>query len=244
MSAGVGTVDAGELAVKYGPKAPKGTPRAGVLHGHGAGGDATSAISNYGLQGAIARRLAMLGCVGLSTDLGGEQTWANNTAMARMTSGYNYLTATMGAPSPVVLAGGSMGGLNVLAWAAANRSKVSCVVAQLPVLNVTDIHTNNRGGLTSTINTAWSPSGWSEAANGATRNPTTLAAAGAFAGLPILLFYGDSDTLCTPAQVAAFAASVPTCQTISVPGDHAETTLRKVATDYAGTIASFVSAHI
>ncbi|WP_187365208.1 hypothetical protein [Cellulosimicrobium cellulans] len=46
-----------------------------------------------------------------------------------------------------------------------------------------------------------------------------------------------------PAQATAFAAAVPSCTAIPVTGGHEETTLRRVATDHAGTIAEFVAAH-
>lgn len=235
-------VTTGEVGIVMRPKTPDASPQTGWLYVHGAGGSALSAISDYGMQGRVGARLALDGRIGLSTDMGGAQTWANDTAMTAMTAAYTYLTGTLGARSgKVALVAGSMGGLNSLVWAAANRSKVACVVLQLPVINVSDIH-QNAPGYGAIIDAAWPPSGWSQAVQGPTRNPITLAAAGAFDGLPILMFYGTSDTLCTPTQALIFDSLVSSCTAVPVDGGHDEPTLRLCAAQ-EDMIRSFVQQH-
>lgn len=200
----IGTVNAGEAAALIRPKYPQ-PGAAGFLYCHGAGGSAHSALSDYGEQGRLSARLTRAGLIGLSTDLGGAQTWANDLAMARMTAAHTYLTGSMGASpaAPVTLISGSMGAANAFAWAAAHPALVAGIVAMLPVASIDDIHANNRGGLTSTIDGAH-PGGWTPAI-AATRDGLALAQSGALSGIPILAYYGTTDTLCIPSVALALA---------------------------------------
>ena len=117
-----------------------------------------------------------------------------------------------------------MGGQVSLNWAAANRDKVSCLVSVIPVVDPNDIVVNNRSGYAGLVNAAYQ-GGWSQATYGSTYNPLTLAQAGRFAGLPMLLFYGTTDALCVPAQTQAFAtAAGPSCTLVPVTGGHALST--------------------
>ena len=201
----IGTVNPTEQTIvmqaKYGTPSPR-----GFLYCHGAGGSAQSAISDYGNQGQLCDRLTRDGLVGLATDLGGEQTWANDTAMSRTTDARTYLNGTLGATGKTVLIGGSMGGAGALVWASRNPTLVACVVVIIPVVDITDIHANNRAGLAPLIDGAYS-GGWSQATYGAAHNPLTMARDGAFDGIPILGFYGTTDTLCVPEAAQQFAVA-------------------------------------
>ena len=237
----VGAVAAGEGALEIRPKFPPVSARRGTMFVHGAGSDATYCIAPYGKQSTTTGRIVETGTVAFSGDIGGTTTWGNATAMARMSSAYTYLQGRTGvAPGPVALVSGSMGGLTSLNWAAQNRDKVACVVTVIPVINPNDIVVNNRDGYAASVNSAYA-GGWSQATYGSTYNPLTLAQAGKFAGLPILIFYGLTDTLCVPAQAEAFAAAVGSTVTlVPLPTGHEEATYASVDADRA---AAFVAAY-
>ncbi len=204
----LGTIGAapGESSVVIRPKYPPTTPKPGVMFVHGAGSDSTYCISPLASQAQLTRKVAAAGFHGFSHDNGGVATWGNDTAISRLTAGRTHLQSALPVKAgKVALVAASMGGLNALAWAGANPAQVSCIVAVIPVIDVTDIHANNRSGYAASINSAYA-GGWSEATYGATHNPLTMARAGLYAGIPMLLFYGLTDTLCIPAKTEQFAA--------------------------------------
>lgn len=168
----------------------------------------------------------------------GGNTWGNDTAMSRITEAVAYGRANLGAsPSPVVLVGLSMGGCNVLNWAKRNRADTACVVGVVPVSDVSDIHTNNRSGLTAQINAAHST--WTEAAHGAARNPATFAATD-LAGLHYQAWGATSDTSCLPATVSAVCTAIGGTATYTeVAGDH-NSGIGAITTS---TVTSFIGAH-
>lgn len=172
----------------------------GVIYCHGAGGSATNCrdytnIGELHLINAIAQQFPVL-CV----DAGGAQAWGNATAVARVGDAVTYLQGTLGAKSgTVLLVGASMGALTASNYAKANPSKVGCVVGIIPVVDLNDMVTNNRGGLAANINTAYGT--YSEATHGATYNPATYAASFT---TPTRLFYASDDTTAIPGAVTAF----------------------------------------
>lgn len=201
----LGTVAAGELDLTIDPKYPPTPKQQGVMFIHGAGSNATYCISPLGNQDTLTRLIAVDGYSARSGDIGGPQTWGNPTAMSRITSMYNALQSSgKVATGKVALVSASMGGLSSMNWAAANPDKVSCIVSVIPVCNVTDIRNNNRDGYGSLIDAAY-PGGWSEATYGENYNPYTYSQMGKLAGIPILFFYGEVDTLCLPEFPVAMA---------------------------------------
>lgn len=200
-------VVAGEKHVIIEPKFRPQTPAPGIMFVHGAGSDAFYSVVPTGMQSTMTNTLVDgSGGLAISHDLGGTTTWGNATALSRMTSAYNHLQSLPGvAPGPVWLISGSMGCHTSLNWAAQNKTKVAGVISVIPVINPTDIVTNNRMGYAASVNSAYS-GGWSEATYGAVYNPQTLATAGKLTGIPMLFFYGTTDALCVPAQTEAFAA--------------------------------------
>lgn len=237
LVSGTGT----ESSVRIYPKYRPATPRKGVMFVHGAGSDSTYCISPLGSQAQLTRKVAAAGFCGFAHDNGGVATWGNDTAISRLSAGKTYMQANMPVGSgKVALVSASMGGLNALAWAAANPTLVSCIVSVIPVIDVTDIHTNNRAGYAGSINSAYS-GGWSEATYGATHNPLTMAAAGKYAGIPILFFYGATDTLCLPSKTEQFASTVGSNVTlVSIPTGHDFATYDAVNHDM---IVSFLNQH-
>jgi len=207
----VGTVTASEGALLIRPKIPTSPARRGVISVHGAGSGATHCIQPYGKQSTQTNAVTDAGFTIFSGDVGGD-TWGNATGMARMTAAYNYLQGVAGVtPGKVALISGSMGGLISLNWAAANPTLVSAIVSCIPVINPNDIVTNNRALLGSNyaplVNAAYGGA-YSESVYGAACNPRTIATTTArLQGIPMLFFYGLTDTLCVPAEIVAFAAS-------------------------------------
>ncbi len=216
----VGTVSSGDGALLWAPKFKPALPKFGVLHAHGAGGYAQNAIDPTGLQSSLYGGVVNDGSVLFAGDYGGPANWGASNAMVRMTAAYNYLqTQPNVKPGKVVLMGGSMGALCCLNWAAANPDKVACVVGIIPVINLNDIVVNNRGGYGAEASAAYGT--WSESTYGATYNPKTMAGLGKYNGLPILLFYGTTDTLCIPAETQAFGSLVGLNATlVPVAGGH------------------------
>lgn len=219
----VGNVSPGEGSVEVYPKYPKAAgTQVGVMHVHGAGGNGVQAITPEGKTEGMTRLIAAAGQPTLASDWGGPDTWGNATAVARIGTGRSFLQASMGAKSgKVSFTNGSMGAATTLNWAGANPTLVASIVMIIPVINVTDIHTNNRGGYAGAINAAYGGA-YSEATYGALYNPFTQAQAGKYAGIPMLCFYGTSDALCLPTWVTQMAA-LPGMNMTLVPMDDGHT---------------------
>jgi pimeloyl-ACP methyl ester carboxylesterase len=157
----------------------------------------------------------------VAADAGGPQTWGNQAAIDGAQRSYVKVQTMPGTkPGKVFLIGASMGGLTALNWAAANPDKVAGIVLIIPVINVNDVKINNRGGYASLVNAAHGGN-YDETTQGATKNPATMKHAGKFAGIPILLYYGLTDTVCVPAEAEAFASVVgPNVETVALNSGH------------------------
>lgn len=236
----IGALVSGEGGMVIRPKlTPPGTTKPGILYLHGAGDTGTSWWSVPQRQ-AIMTYLANAGYVVVSSDLGGTETWDNDTAMSAISTAYTALQAMSGVtPGQIVLFGQSMGALNALGWARYNRAKVLAVIGVIPVVNLTDCHDNR--GFGSLIDAAYPPSGYSEAVYGLKHNPNTMAVNGSFTNTPIQLWQGDTDTTAPPSVEAIFAAAVgASCTTISLSGGHSDTTVGEV--DPAAVLSFIVAA--
>ena len=237
---GANDIASGETYIVVRPKNFKAAKRA-ILYVHGVeASDGSVAWQQYAERRALFNGLVDAGHVLLSCTHGGNSTWGNSTVMSRITAAKNFLLALPGvSATKVALLGTSMGGLASLNWAAANPLVASCVVGIIPAVNLTDVHTNNRGGFTSAINTAYGGT-YSEASNGATNNPATIAAAGGFAGFPIQLWYGNSDTIVVPSTVTGFDAAVgASCEANVMSGGHSEAIVSQVS---LSSVLSFIAA--
>lgn len=200
----IGDVVSGELSYRLRPKINAVSKR-GVMYCHGAGSNGSDIIDPYGKQGIIMQKIAADGYNSISGMHGGMQTWGNASALNAMTASYNDLQVTPGTtPGKVALISASMGGLAAFNWAAANPTKVSCIVATIPVINLTDIKVNNRTGYAFLVDAAYGGT-YTEAGFGAIYNPQTLATANKLANIPTLIFYGTTDTTCIPSETIAFA---------------------------------------
>jgi len=212
----------------------------GVIYCHGALNTCRQMVDGVTYPNTKALFLAIVAAgyplLGITTG----DTWGNDTAMTRIDAAKTYLQSTVGAKAgAVALTGGSMGGCNALNWAKRNLASTACVVGYVPVSNISDIHTNNRGGLTSNINSAYGT--WSEASYGAARNPVTFAAAGDLAGLNYLAFGATSDAVCLPATVEAVCTSIGgTATYTAVSGGHSDAAIGNMP---SADVISFLDAH-
>lgn len=218
---GTGVVTSGESHLALTPPtwAADGS-KMGIIYMHGATQTEAQMVdgANYGPLKITLRALAVAGYPIIGVYAAGD-AWGNATAKSRIDDAKTYLQGTMGAKAGKIgIIGGSMGGLTALNWAKSNLSSVACAVGLVPVSDVTDMHTNNRGGLTASINTAYST--WSEATYGATYNPHTYAA-GSLTGLRYKAWYGLTDTTVIPATVTDVVTAIgATASSQSLAGDH------------------------
>lgn len=206
----------------------------GVIFVHGAGEGALSWMS-ISLRIPIFKSLAGAGFTVLATDLGGPQTWGNDSSQAGIMSSYNYLQTLPDVLSgPVFLLGQSMGGLASFIWAANNKDKVLALSTILPVTNLENVHA--RGDYhTDLINAAYGVA-YNEASMGAKRNPIKLAQAGSLSGVKAQIWYGLGDTLCRPVDATTLGGLLTRPSMRPVPGGHTEETTGNIQGD---AIASF-----
>lgn len=212
----------------------------GLVYCHGATRGPEQIIDGvtYGALKAILNAAVLAGYPILAVSTG--DTWGNDTGMARIDAAKTYLQGAMGAKAGAVgLIGASMGGCTALNWAKRNLAATACVVGIMPVSDVSDIHTNNRGTLAASINAAYGGA-WVEATHGAARNPATFAAAGDLAGLKYQAWGGASDAICLPATVSAVVTSIGGTATYTeVAGDHNSA----VANITPATVVAFLDAN-
>lgn len=209
---GSGRYAASEQDVFVASQAGLGAGVRGVLYFHGAGGSATNCrdyanIGELHLINALAEVFPVL-----SIDAGGTQNWGNATGVARAGDGRTHLQGTRAAKAGTVLVvGASMGAVTALNYAKANPTHVAAVVGLIPCVDLNDMVTNDRGGLASNINTAYST--YSEATHGPTSNPANYAAS---LSVPTQLYYASDDTTAIPGAVTAFDTACASATAISV----------------------------
>lgn len=212
-SIGSGRVHASESDLWCTPHNFSAGEKMGLLYCHGGGATAleATAYSSPGIA-AIVRALASRYIV-LSTDLGGTRTYGNDTVIARVGTARTYLQSTLGAKAgPVHMIGASMGAQSAFVYARANPSHVASIVGLVPLIDLTDIHANNRLNTTADINTAYGGS-YSEATYGATHNPATFASQ---LSMPIHLWYANDDEAVIAQTVLDFQADAPDCEITDV----------------------------
>jgi len=202
-----GKLSPGEYHVELTPKVKPSTPKHAVVNLHGAGGTGLTVLGWLGDgKPGTPTYVAQAGYSAIAADAGGTQTWGNQAAIDGAERSYGRSQALPGVKAgKVFLIGASMGGLSALNWAAANPNRVAGVALIIPVINPNDVKVNDRGGYASLVNTAHGGT-YDEATMGSTKNPRTMAAAGKFDDIPILIFYGLTDDVCVPAEAVGFAA--------------------------------------
>ena len=229
---GVGSYVAAEGSLAILPRNYKfDQTKQGIIVAHGSGGDALQCWDSVNAPGfqAIVATLAGAGYPVLSCDLGGTGTWGNDTAISRIQSAGAYLQGTLKAKGgKLALLGESMGHTGVMAWAAANAASVSCIVS---LMGVVDINATRAAGYVANVDAAYA-GGWTEATYGATHNPTTMALANKYAGIPWKGWIGSTDTTVTPADTNLLASRIgATASVVQVTGGHAWSTVANMPPD-------------
>jgi hypothetical protein len=154
----------------------------------------------------IPSALAEAGLPVLSCQLGDGRTWGNDVAIDRIGDAVSFLTGPIGAcPDGVILFAGSMGLLGALNWAARNRDRVLAVATTLPVVDLADVHDNDRGGFASEIEAAYGGRAGYEAAV-AMHNPVRQLAA--LHGLPLRAWYSTDDPIAHPPALESFVSAL------------------------------------
>jgi hypothetical protein len=183
----------------------------GLIYAHGATGTATKVLQQdqeYQLLYELARHFVVV-----VADLGYD-TFCNDTAITRIGLARQYLQEPhvwtgkpMAKPGKVILAGGSMGAGNSLAYARANPTHVAAVAALIPFVDIQDVVTNNRLGLADDINTAYGGH-YDDAVHGPTHSPVRFAAS-MDPDIPIHLWTASNDPATVPATATEFVALRP-----------------------------------
>lgn len=161
----------------------------------------------------------------ISPDLGGPQTWGNDTQQQAITNAYNYIKAETGREK-ITLIGQSMGGMGAFIWAKNNPEKIDRIAAILPVINIEDLH--SRPDYHRTLIDAAYGGAYIDATMGSQRNPIRIAANGDLSSVNICVWYGLNDDLCKPSSAVDFQRSSG-CKLIGVSGGHQESTAYNVA---------------
>ncbi|NID14410.1 alpha/beta hydrolase [Luteibacter yeojuensis] len=172
--------------------------------------------------------IADAGYTMVSADLGGVETWGNDTAVGRITEAKTFLQSQPSVlAGPVILVGQSMGAMNSLVWAARFPASVKCIVCAIPVVNLSDLRERL---FKASIDGAYGGT-YSDAAFGSQHSPYVMAASNPWSGIPIQIWYGDSDMVSPPAFVASLGRQTPSAELRLVRGGHAESTVEAIPPD-------------
>lgn len=208
LTADIGKIAAGITHVYVPPVAGTATPARLVLCCHGAGSDALvetiKGKSNYMLR---ARAFAAVGLAQLWISATGAD-WANDAALTNLDTARQWANANLPVKTDQVLTyGNSAGNVASLAYAANHPGLVRGHAGTLPVVDIQDIHDNNRQSLAAGIETAALgaagaiPDSWYAA-----RSPVRRQAQ--LTGLAQALWYSDTDPIALPALSASYATAV------------------------------------
>lgn len=211
----------------------------GILYLHGNTGDSSEPLRPelYALFNA----LTDAGYTILSSLWTGTSNWANESTILKINDGKTYLQNTLGAKAgKVIVIGSSAGAAAAMVWASRYPNAVACVVGMLPVSDLSDIVTNNRGGAAPSVNSAY-PGAWNDTVYGPTHNPLVIAQNGGLNRVKMRLFNGDSDTTVIPSTVQALASAAEANTVLtSVPGGHAWATYAAIN---PADVLSFIKAN-
>lgn len=110
-----------------------------------------------GRRAMLVRKLADdLQCVCVSGDFGGQNTFGNDTVVARIKAVYDWLqTRPTVRQGQVLMVGTSMGNLSALNFARAWPGKVKAILSFFGLTDLVSTYENNVGGLAVTIGNAW-----------------------------------------------------------------------------------------
>lgn len=206
MTYKVGRIQATETDQVWIPTARRGSDKYGVVLLHGA--TAPNQFADHTRWGSarIPARLAEAGIPCIAGQMGGD-TYANDTALARVDAAITQLATLADIPSSKVhLIGVSMGAAVGVRYAATNPTKVASFTGIIPLSSIINTYTNNVAGLRAAIGTAWGVTYPTELPVGA--DLVTLAATVSAAEIPSRLYYSDPDTSVPVADVTALGTAL------------------------------------
>lgn len=177
-----------------------------VVHCHPSGGNALSFPT---FRRDMAKLVGGGRALVVDPDLGGTETWGNDTSIARVDEVIAWAAATYGtATDRVSLIGDSMGALTALGWAWRNTAEVGGVVCRLPVVALDAFHDANRLSKATAIEGAYGGLTPYNAAV-ATHDPSASGPVAAIAPVAsrVLLMYSTDDPAALPAEVTAYQAA-------------------------------------
>lgn len=214
-SRGAGEYHAGEGHIALLSRLHKPNTARGVIYCHSYGGDHAQAVDGIETE-AVLSTLAVAGHPVLSCDMGGPSTWGNDTAQSRLSEARAFLISRYGVTDTSVhLVAVSMGALVALNWARANASLVASVSLCVPVVDLADVHDNDRSGLAAPIEAAYGGgAGYSAAVDA--HNPA--ANVGGYAGMPIRAWTSETDTIALAAKAESFASAVASRASVDTLG--------------------------
>lgn len=134
--------------------------------------------------------------------------WGNTTHQDRVTTAYTTAQSSYGFDSTKVnLFAASGGAAPILNWAIANVAKVQSITLVIPAVDIRDIDLNNRVSVLGFDPVTQGPrAAYGGSTPGTAFNPVSNAAA--LAGIPIRLYYSNTDNVCLPATQTAFQTAV------------------------------------
>jgi pimeloyl-ACP methyl ester carboxylesterase len=172
----------------------------GVVYCGGRGASCLAAIDAP--YSRIPMAIAAAGFPVVDSSPDGGHTWGNDAALAGIDAAADLLVLRhRSRPDGVLLFAGSMGALGALSWASRNRSRVVALAATLPVVDLADVHDQDRGGFASEIETAYGGrEGYADQVAG--HNPAALVAT--LTGLRFKAWYSTNDPIASAPAVEAF----------------------------------------
>lgn len=201
----IGRIHAGESEAVMIPRLGVQTDRYPLIYCHGASltGMSAQAAGSGGTK--ILDLLCRAGWKVICPDLGGLETWGNDTSLARITEARTFATSLGCKSEKVVLVAGSMGNSVAFNYARSNLSSVAAIASFIPVCDLDDIRNNDRASYRGSIDAAWGVT--YPAVLPGRANPVTQPS-GTFTGLNARLYVASSDTIALPSTATALVSLV------------------------------------
>jgi len=171
-----------------------------VIFCHGSGGSEQSVTGSSGNYQSVAAALNSAGFIVASTTGTPADEWGNQSVLDSIYSMYTYIRDRF-ALGPVVMWGGSMGGLAALLTVAEGRIPgIVALMLNQPVCNLAYVYAN---GFTAGVKAAYGiASDGSDYATKTAGHDPMLKPGTAYRGLPVWVSYSAGDTAVPPAQNA------------------------------------------
>jgi pimeloyl-ACP methyl ester carboxylesterase len=187
--------------------------RRGVVFAHGSGQSGlSSAVAGWHRDQARALGARF---PTVAADLGGANTFGNDTFISRVSTAKTYLEGIGAKADGIILVGASMG-TTICNWARQHLADVKAMLLLIGPPDFEDARATNRQSLQAPIEAAYTNNaGWQAARP--THNPIEFA--DELASLPLLCVRQTEDTVVFPEEVEDFATAAG-AELISVPGDH------------------------